>query len=869
MTSSDQHVGRRLLAGWVGTVRRFAWPILLLALLSGGASVHYTMNNVGFNADLADMLSEELRFRENLIELDKAFPQLVDNLTVIIDAPTAEMADEAAERLTTGLSARSDRFDYVFYPDAEPFFRRNGLLYFDLEELQTLSDAMADAQPLLAELSQDASLRGLTRVLDLAVEQDDSEVLKRLRPLFERMADIAERVAAGEEVRLSWREAMLGGVDSAEERRKFILVKPILDFDSLEPATESVAVIEAIGEELGLTDAEGPRLRIIGETIMFEEELRSVLQNTGLVGALSLILVVSLLFLGLRSWRLLLAAVVTLIVGLLWTAAFATAAIGELNIISAAFAVLFIGLSVDFGIHFSLRYREARGTGADHANALGQAAKGVGGALALSALAAAIGFFSFLPTAYRGVAELGLIAGAGMFIALFANLTVLPALLSVMPPPRPAGVGRFLPVRPVIGLIESHAKPVLAGALVLAVIAAASVPFAWFDDDPLNLRDPESESVSTLLALLEDPRVEPYVGAILAEDLDAAEALAERVNALPEVSEAVTLRDLVPENQDAKLEVIDDMALFLAPLLAPSAQATPAGPEERRAAARRLADIAGDPKGAIGPAGHHLAETLARIEGDPESLMRLERALVGYLPQQLRRLGELLEADYVEAEDLPAQLRRRFVAPDGQAQIEIYPSADLRDPDARAQFVDAVRAVAPNVTGDPVEIIEAGRAVLQAFLDAGLYAFALILLLLVVMLRSLRDTLLILMPLALAALLTVAATVAIQQPFNLANVIVLPLLMGLGVAFGIQMVLRHRTDSDGRLMNTSTPRAVVFSGLTTIGSFCALSISSHPGTASMGLLLTIAISLTMLSMLVVLPALLTMLSKRKPPRPEA
>ncbi len=867
MTSSDLHVGRRFLVGWVGTVRRFAWAILLLALLSVGASVHYTMTNVGFNADLADMLSEDLQFRENLIALDKAFPQLVDNLTVVIDAPTAEMADEAAERLTTGLSARPDRFDYVFYPDAEPFFRRNGLLYFDLDELQTLSDAMADAQPLLAELSQDASLRGLTRVLDLAVEQDDGEVLERLRPLFERMADIAEGVAAGEEARLSWREAMIGDVDTAEERRKFILVKPILDFDSLEPATDSVEVIEAIGEELGLTDAQGPRLRIIGETIMFEEELRSVLQNTGLVGALSLVLVVSLLFLGLRSWRLLLASAITLVVGLVWTAAFATAAIGELNIISAAFAVLFIGLSVDFGIHFSLRYREARGTGVEHAAALGQAAKGVGGALALSALAAAIGFFSFLPTAYRGVAELGLIAGAGMFIALFANLTVLPALLSVMPPPRPAGVGRFLPVRPVIGAIERHAKPVLAGALVLAVVAAASVPFAWFDDDPLNLRDPESESVSTLLALLEDPRIEPYVGAILAEDLDAAEALAARVSELPEVSEAVTLRDLVPEDQDEKLEVIDEMALFLSPLLAPAAQAPPAGPEERRAAARRLAEIAGDPKGAIGPAGHRLAEILDEIEGDPESLARLEKALVGYLPSQLQRLGDLLEADYVEAEDLPAQLRRRFVAPDGQAQIEIYPSADLRDPKARAEFVDAVRAVAPNVTGDPVEIIEAGRAVLQAFLDAGLYAFALILLLLLLMLRSLRDTLLILMPLGLAALLTVAATVLIHQPFNLANVIVLPLLMGLGVAFGIQMVLRHRTESDGRLMNTSTPRAVVFSGLTTIGSFCALSISSHPGTASMGLLLTIAIALTMLSMLVVLPALLTMLSKRKPPRP--
>ena len=866
MTPSETAFGRRFIGGWIGLIRRLAWPVLLLAIMSSVATLLYVGNNIGLNADVTEMMSDELQYRQKEIEIDAAFPQLVDNISVIIDAPSPEMADEAAERLAAGLAAREDRFLEVFYPDGDPFFRRNGLLYLSLDELLALSDGLAEAQPLLAMLRDDPSLRGLVAVLELAVEGGGEEALARLGPILAKIAETAEKVAAGEAAQLSWQEAMAQGADSIAERRKFVVVRPVLDFDTLEPATEAVEAIRSISRALGLEESPGLRIRVLGAAIMFEDELRSVVKDTRLVGILSGCLVIVLLFLGLRSFRLVVASLVTLVIGLIWTAGFATVAIGELNIISVAFAVLFIGLSVDFGIHFTLRYQEAKAGGAEHRAALMQAGSGVGGALALSAIAAAIGFFSFLPTSYQGVAELGLISGAGMFIALFANLTVLPALLCVLPArhdrrPVAAGFGGWFRA-----LVERHARLILAGALALAVLSVATLPFAWFDEDPLNLRDPESESVSTLLELLDDPRVEPYDAAVLTEDLDAAAALAERLESLPEVREALTLRDLVPDRQDEKLDIIDEMSLFLGPLLDPAAPADPLTAEERLTAAQRLRALADGLDRDGGIDGSRLADAVARIEDDPIALAGLERALVANLPGQIDRLGELLEADIVTIDDLPEQLQRRLVAADGRAQVEIYPVEDLRDREARTRFVDAVRAVAPGVSGDPVDITEAGRAVLEAFRDAGLYAFALILLLLLAVLRSLRDTVLILGPLLLSALLTVAATVVIGQPFNFANVIVLPLLMGLGVAFGIQLVLRYRMEQSGNLLATSTPRAVVFSGLTTIGSFCSLSISSHLGTASMGLLLTIAISLTMVTMLVVLPALLVTLSRRSPSR---
>jgi uncharacterized membrane protein YdfJ with MMPL/SSD domain len=429
---------------------------------------------------------------------------------------------------------------------------------------------------------------------------------------------------------------------------------------------------------------------------------------------------------------------------------------------------------------------------------------------------------------------LGLIAGAGMFIALFANLTVLPAILSLLPL-KPGGHILHSPLADrVQRLVTRRPRRVIGGALALGLGAAALLPFAWFDDDPLNLRDPGSESVATLFELFDDPRIAPYSAAVLADDLAAGEALAARLEALPEVDSAGVLSDLVPAQQDDKLALIDEMGIFLTPVFDKAGAAPSPGPAEQRRA---------------------LSELRASLEGEA-TLGELERLWLAGFPGRLTALGEALEAERVSLGDLPAQLRARNLSAEGRARVEIEPRQDLREPAARRRFVDAVRALAPAVAGAPVTITEAGRAVLQAFGEAAVTALVLILVLLLVLLRSAWDSMMVLAPLVLAALLTVGATVALGIAFNFANVIVLPLLFGLGVASGIHMVLRARAAGGAGLLATSTPRAVLFSALTTIGSFGALALSSHRGTASMGVLLTIAITLTMLCTLIVLPALL-------------
>ena len=852
--------------GWTILVRRHAVAVVVLAGLLAAASLALSASRLTINTSLSDMLSPELPYRRNAEAMKTAFPQLDRTLTLVVEAASAEAAETAVGRLADELRRRPALLHDVFYPKGDPFFRRNGLLYLDQEDLLALADRLAEIQPMLSSLRNDPSLRGLLAVLALLLEDPSHEAAAALAPAFDRMAESAEAAAEGRATPLSWRALAGGEPDEDSRHRVFLTARPVLDFQALQPARAAIGAIHDAARAIADPLLGEPRVRVTGQPAMQDDELRSLRDSMGLVSLVSLGLVVALLALGLRSLRLIVAMVATLFVGLLMTAGFATLAIGQLNIISVAFAVLFIGLSVDFGIHYALRYREGLSSVHGVTSTLARAAVGVGGALCLSAVTAAIGFFSFLPTAYRGLAELGLISGVGMFIALFCNLTVLPAMLSLLPlPKQPVTGSSSSGTRPpglrVSDLLARHPRAVLLAALGLGLAATAVSPFAWFDDDPLNLRDPKSESVAVLLELIDDPNIEPYAATVLADDTEALAGLLPELAALPEVSRVDSLFSTVPEAQDDKLAVIEDMTIFLTPLLLPPATEPPPDERTRGEAARALAEAATALSAAtdnedLARASRRLAAALAPLGQDPERLALLEHALFAWLPRLVDQIGQSLLAEPFGADELPESLRSRWLSADGRARIEIRPAEDLRDQQARRRFVRAVQSVAPNASGAPVVMTEGGRAVIGAYRQAAVTAILAITLLLAAMLRQVAAVALVLAPLLLAAVLTVAATVLFALPFNFANVIVLPLLFGLGVASGLHIVLRARQAGPQRVLLTSTPRAVLFSALTTVGSFGALALSSHKGTASMGLLLTIAIGLTIVCTLVVLPALL-------------
>lgn len=839
--------------------RRAPW-VIGAALVLSVCAVLVVMHRLSINTDTGTLIDPNLPWQQDNAALDKAFPQNTNLLAIVIDGKTPELAESAAAQLTKALAAEPSLFRTVRRPDGGPFFDRNGILFLSTKEVQQTADDVIASQVVLGGLAADPTLRGLLGVIDLFVQGLQTGQADRSRvqaPFTQMAATIDANLTSTHVVQpLSWQSLLSPAPPSPRALRRFVLAQPVLDYGALEPGAKATDFVRATAEKLHLTPDYGVTVRQTGNIPLNDDQFASVSEGIGVSSTVSAVLVLGLLLLALRSFTMTAAIMVTLLVGLLLTAAFAALAVGALNLISVAFAVLFVGLAVDFGVQLCIAVRAKRTTAPNIFAATNAAIRRVGAALVLAALSAASGFFAFLPTDYRGVSELGLIAGVGMLIALVLNLTLLPALLAVLPVrAEPSEVG-WQALAPVDRFLLKYRRWVLAGGALLALGSLALMPRLTFDFNPLNLVDPHSEAASTMFELMRDPLTTPNTIDILTPSVEAAAALTPKLQALPEVDTVLSLNSFVPGDQKAKLAILSDLAFLVGPTLdVPAVMAPPSDDAVRAAAARTAAtlrQIAPEPDSPE----RRLADGLDRLsKADAATLARVSQALLSALPMTLDRLRLLLTAQPVTLADLPQDLRDTWVTPDGQAKLTAFPKGNAADNAVMERFVDAVRAVAPHATGTAVTIQESSRTIVDAFITAGILATVMIAVLLAVALRRLRDVLLALAPLLLAGLMTLAATIVTNLPINFANIIALPLLLGVGVAFDIYFVVNWRARR-GEPLQSSTTRAIVFSALTTGSAFGSLWLSPHPGTAGMGELLTIELLFTLFAVLVFMPALL-------------
>ena len=848
----------RLAARLVAAAQARPLFVALLAALATVIMGGFTATHLGVNTDTIDMIDAHAPWRERDRAFSQQFPQNEGLIVVVIDGATADLAEDAAAALARGLAARPDLFQHVRRPDGGAFFNRNGLLYLDQSELSQTLDQTIAAQPMIGALVADPSLRGLASAFSLAVEgvaQSAAEPTALDAPLAQ-INDAFAKGLAGPAPAMSWQRLFSGRAPEPRELRRFVLTAVKQDFQQLETGGASVDALRALAQSLGLTPDKGVTVRLTGPVVLADEEFATVAEGMGLATLGSFAVVLLILFLALGGGRLILAITATLLVGLTATACFAALAIGTLNLISVAFAVLFVGIGVDFGIQFAVRYRDLRFHDPDAplATVLQATGERIGPPLTLAFLTTALGFFAFLPTDFAGVRELGLIAGVGMGIAWFLNLTLLPALLTLLRPPGEAepigyrwtaGLDRFLVQR---------RRWVLGVALALGLASAFIGLGLKFDFNPLNLKDPAAESVATLLDLSANPETAPNSLDILVANRAEAEALTARLDALPEVGRALSLASLIPEDQEAKLALIADARDLLGPTFLQTAAAPPAPAEIRTALRDAAARIAAFSQATptLARFGALLGRTAA---ADDATLARISGVVIGSLPGRLTGLREALEASPVTLESLPEELRRDWIGLDGRWRVEAAPSGDGQNNAVLRRFVESVQTIAPNATGAPITMIESGKVVERAFLQSGVTALAAIVLLLALILRRLSDVLLVMAPLLLATLFTLATMVLSGMALNFANVITLPLLLGIGVSFDIYFVMNWRMGQP-RPLGSPTARAVLFSALTTGCAFGGLALSSHPGTATMGLLLMISLGYCLLSTLLVLPALL-------------
>ncbi|HXW22240.1 MAG TPA: MMPL family transporter, partial [Rhodomicrobium sp.] len=561
---------KKLIIATVQFCARRPWPVIAAGLVLAAISAVYVAGRFEINTDISKLISNDIPWRQREVAFFKAFPASETTIIAVIDARTPELADNAAHRLTERLAQEKDLIKSVRQTSGGPFFRKNGLLFLSESELRETLAQLTKSRALFEPLAADPSLRGVMGAITLTLKgvQARRISLDHVAPQFNAFSAAIENTINSRPAWFSWREALSGQPSTRRETRQFIEIEPILNFNSLEPGEDATGAIRKTASDLGLPQ-EGVTVRLTGTVPIADEEFGTLKDGAGLNTALTILSVLFILWLALRSARIIFAVFVALFIGLAITAALGLAMVGAFNPISVAFFVLFVGIGVDFGLQFSVGYRAERFERDELTPALVATADHTGGRLVLAALATACGFLAFTPTAYKGLSELGLIAGTGMIIAFVTSITVLPALLRLLnPPAEPHPLG-YAFLSPVDRFLERHRMAVLIGTLCVVTAGLPLLHWLRFDFNPMNLRNPNVESVATYLDVKKDPETAGRTMEVLTPSVADADALAAELGALPEVMRAMTLSSFVPEGQDKKIVLINQAASDLNETLNP------------------------------------------------------------------------------------------------------------------------------------------------------------------------------------------------------------------------------------------------------------------------------------------------------------
>ena len=842
------------------SVDRARW-VAVLGIVIGVLAGAYVATHFSLTSDTDSLIAKSLSWRRREAAFNRLFNPQGDQIVTVVDGATPELAEQAAAGLYTTLQSRPDLFHDVRRPDATPFFQQNGLLFESTAEVQSEMAKLVSAQPFLGPLAADPTLRGLAGALSTTLDgvTTGQAKLADLDPPIVALAHTVEGQRAAKTVYFSWRALISGKAPPPRELRRIVVASPVLNYAKLQSGEGPTAFIRNAARTAHFDQDHGVRVRLTGPVPLQDEEFATLAERAGLIATLAIIAIVSMLWMAVRSARLIGAILLVTMVGLTCAAAVGLMIFHTFNVISVAFIPLFVGLGIDFGIQFSVRFRSEHAPGAAAREALIASGQGMGRSLTLAAAAIACGFLAFAPTAYVGLSQLGVIAGAGMFIALALNLSLLPALIRLLDPPSAARKPGRNPLERLDGYILGHRRLVIGTALGAAAVCALTLPFLRFDFNPIHLKSAKVESVATMLDLMADPDQSPNTLEEVTPSLDAAKALAARMARLPEVAEARTLQSFVPDDQPAKLAAITDAATLLDFTLDPLVTAPPPSDAETVAALRKTAI---DLRAAAATAPAEARDAL-RLAGDldwlaaapPAVRARVGEIIMPGLETVLGQTRTALTAQPVTLQTLPADLTRDWLAPDGRARVSLVPKGDSNDNAVLKRFIAAVLRIAPDTTGAPFDLQQGGRTVALAFAEGGLLSFIAITLLLFAVLRRVRDVAITMAPIVLTGLLTLGSCVAIGQSLNFANIIALPLLFGIGVAFHIYFVMAWRSGG-AHLLQSSLTTGIFFSALATATGFGSLWASSHPGTASMGKLLMISLVWTLVSALLFQPALM-------------
>ncbi|HEV8662013.1 MAG TPA: MMPL family transporter [Candidatus Methylomirabilis sp.] len=893
----------RLLCAVARVVIRFPVPVLLVALLSAAGALWYTAGHLRFEMARSALVGSGERYDRLYQEYRQDFPDY-ERLVVVVEAGQVAEAKAYAAALADRLRADPAHVRDVFYRIDPQEFEDRALLYLGLGELRTLRAKVEEHREFLAAFAARPTLeqffaltnrevtRGLVRHLftDLEPEGSEGQPLSVDLPLFTRVLEgMRDSVAGRAAYRSPWaafvpRADGESGTDgyllSADERFLFLLVAPVeaettfLDLWGPGGAADPVEAVRAAAAAVR-QDFPGVSVGVTGSPALAADEMRATQRDILLASVLGFLANALLLIIPFRAVIKPAFALLSLLVGLAWAFGFATLTVGHLNLLSAVFSSILIGIGINFPIHLLARYEEARRTGKDVPAALeeslGRTGVGVLGAVVIMAAA----FWAALLTDFRGIAELGFIAGSGLFLCFLASITVFPACIALedarrsappLPPARPA----IAPAGNRWDLLLGRPRLVVSVGVLLALVPLAFVPRIGFDYNLLRLLPRGSEAVATEERLQARAGHSTWFAVSLAPTLEEAERRRAAFAALPEVRRVEGVLDLLPAQQEEKRQILRALRPAVAGLQVRRVSRETSDLVPLTESLRRIHFKLGEEGGEaeVAAARAALKGVLAALEAAPDPgeagrrLVEYQRRLRADFAEKVRVLRRGVEAPALTAATLPASLRGRFVGESGRLLLRIYPRGDIWDRGATARFVDALRRVDTDVTGPPVHTFEASQALTRGYGQAGGYALLAIFVLSTLLFRHAGYALLGMVPLLAGAGWTLGVMAVVGLDFNLANLFALPLILAMGVDNGINLVARFREEEGRRfVLGTAVGKSMILASLTTIAGFGVLILAQHRGIASLGLLLALGVTNILLASLTLLPALLQLLRR--------
>ncbi len=873
-----------------------------LAAFFALAGIGYTLHSLGFKTSGRDVLPQQAAYVKRYVEYAKNFGEL-DDIVVVVEARSFEGAKAYAARLVQELRASPVKFQRVSYRIDPKQFEGNQLLYLDAAELKEIRDKIFDHQEFMESFAGDPSLARLlegvntqmaaafvSNLFDLGLNDTDLPVDTRfLRMLLEQ---IGQRLDHPTPYRSPWGTLFSFGNEPADagyflsddKSLLFILVEsPKAEKGSFLGDQKS---IEAVRSAIRKLKQDFPTVQagVTGGPALSNDEMAAAFHDSGIATGLAfaLTLLVMMLAFGRVGKPVLMLIVLATSIG--WSLGIVTLTVGHLSIFSVMFISIVVGIGIDYGIYFLFRYEEEIFLGRGLREALEFTAARTGPGMTIGALTAAGTFFVLLLTDFRGIQELGYIAGISILLAWLAMMTVFPAVLMIVDRrhlnrarerrPRSQQIERIRV--PVLDRVTSYPVTVLVSAGVATGLALWALPSIGFDYNLLNLQAKGTESVVWERRIVAGTGRSGFNALASAATLDELRAKQKAFEALPSVSEVDSVVRVIPEGQPEKIEIIQSFAPLVSPIRI--GRSSPVDLDRLRQA---LADIKRRFDVVAAEAGDKIPAELSAVRQQTAALIErfkkvdretAEPALT-YLQAQLYRdfvakfysLQRNLNPRPVSIQDVPVDLRRKFVGEDGRFLLQIHPKVDIWEREGAKQFVTELRSVDPEVTGAPVITYEATRLMERGYLQGTGYAMLLVSLLTAITIRRVKESFLALLPLAMGLLWTIGLMHLFGLQFNLANVWGLPLIIGTASEFGLNVVLSYmerRRAHGGVLIARSAVMAVLLNGATTIIGFGNLMVAKHQGIFGLGLLLTIGTACGLVTSLIVLPVILKLITRK-------